>query len=202
MDATSPREPAQLHLAIVTFDRGSGAEQAFATVRESSEGAPWLRELALVHRGRKKLTVHGTFAGHYLDTEQEGDFIGRDTAIGALTGAILGAAFGPPGFAAGMVAGGSLGGAREATHHAPPVGELYEQLRVHVPHGSSAVVLLSAPEHTTSMLAAFGECGGHAYDRALTAEQVVTLEAAVAQAPPAAEPPTEEDLTVQEFPRV
>ncbi len=202
MNAHPPvREPAELHLAIVTFDRAGGAEQAFAAVRESHADAPWLRELTIIHRGRRRLTVRGTFAGHYLDLEEEGDFIGRDTAIGALTGALLGLALGPPGFAAGIVAGGSLGGAVEATHVEPPHGEFFDQIRVHVPHGASAVVLLASPVHTRAMLGAFAEYEGHVYDRGLTAEQVAVLESAVAGAPLAAEPPTEGEPMAEELHR-
>jgi uncharacterized membrane protein len=197
----SLREPAELHLAIVTFTRADGAEHAFASVRESHDGAPWLRELTLIHRARHRLIVRGTFAGHYLDVEDVGDFIGRDTGIGALTGAILGLALGPPGFAVGLVAGGSLGGAREATHVESPHGELFDQIRVHVPRGASAVVLLASPAHTRVMLEAFAEYDGHPYDRGLTAEQVAVLEAAVAPAPLAAEPPTESELIAEELPQ-
>ena len=103
------------------------------------------------------------FAGHYLDIEDEGDVIGRDTLIGALTGAVIGAAFGPPGFAAGLVAGASIGGFVQANHVPEPEGELFEQIRVHVPHGSPAIALLAAPEHVDAMLAASADLGGHAY---------------------------------------
>ncbi len=194
MSASTTSEPASLHLAMVTFARPRGAEQAFAQMRESCEGAEWLRELALIHRGRRRITVHGTFAGRYLDVEDDGDVIGRDTVIGALTGAVIGAVFGPPGFAAGLVAGGSIGGLTEATHHEEPHGELYEQIRVHVPHGSSAVILLASSENARAMLEAFADYSGHPYDRALTAEQVAVLKAAVADAPPAAEPESEEPV--------
>ena len=54
--------------------------------------------------------MRGTFAGRYLDLDDQGDVIGKRTAEGALTGAVAGAFFGPAGFAAGLVAGGAAAG--------------------------------------------------------------------------------------------
>ncbi len=165
-----------LELAIATFQHPDGAERAFAHLGPLPAETPWVHELAFVQRHRHdRITVRGTFGGQYLDTEAGGDVIGRDTLIGALTGAVIGAAFGPPGFAAGLVAGGSIGGALQSRHASPPKGELFEQIRVHVPKGSSAIALLAAPEHIDAMVAALAGFGGDLYRCLLLEEQVEQL---------------------------
>jgi uncharacterized membrane protein len=175
-----------LELAILTFDHTEGAERAFAAIRDAHEGEPWREELAFVERHRRgRIVVRGTFAGHYLDVDGEGDAIGPDTAIGALTGAVIGAAFGPAGFAAGFVAGGSIGGLIESGHVLEPRGELFEQIRAHVPQGSSGIALLATPEHVDAMLDAFAGRAGRAYRRVLSGDEVATLERAVLTAPAA-----------------
>lgn len=143
---------------------------------------PWVY-MIVERRRRGRIVVRGTFAGHYLDIDDEGDVLGRDTVIGALTGAVTGAAFGPPGFAAGLVAGASIGGYVQSSHIPVLEGELFEQIRVHVPNGSSAIALLAAPKHVDAMLDAFADLGGRAYRRVLTDEQAAVLESAVAHAP-------------------
>jgi hypothetical protein len=174
----------------LTFAHQDGAERAFAKLMQSDEDTPWLHELALVERRRRgRIVVRGTFAGHYLDVEDEGDVIGRDTLIWALTGAVIGAAFGPPGFAAGLVACASIGGFVQASHIPEPEGEPFEQIRVHVPHGSSAIARLAAPEHVDAMLAASADLGGHAYRRIVTDEEAKVLQSAAAGAPLASTSP-------------
>jgi len=173
-----------LELAILTFEHSEGAERAFADVRGAHEGAPWMDELSFVERHRNgRIVMRGTFAGHYLDIDGEGDAIGPDTAIGALTGAVIGAALGPAGFAAGFVAGGSIGGFRQSGRDPRPEGELFEQIRVHVPSGHSAIALLAVPEHIEALLDAFAGRAGHAYRRILSREEVATIEQAIEGAP-------------------
>ena len=173
-----------LELAILTFAHHDGAEQAFARLEEVPSDALWVRELAFVeHHRRGRIIMRGTFAGHYLDVEDAGDMIGRDTVIGALTGAVVGAAFGPPGFAAGLVAGGSIGGFVQSGTLPVTDGELFEQIRAHVPVGSSAIALLAAPDHVDEMLAAFARARGHSYRRVLSQAEAAMLENAVQDAP-------------------
>ena len=175
-----------LELAILTFHHPEGAEQAYARLGPSRDEAPWAREVAFVERRRHdRITVRGTFAGQYLDIEAGGDVIGRDTLIGALTGAVIGAAFGPPGFAAGLVAGGSIGGVLQSRHGSGPEGELFEQIRVHVPQGASAVALLAAPGHVEAMLQALAGLGGDPYWCLLNEEQVEQLRAGPSGVAPA-----------------
>ncbi len=175
-----------LELAIVTFPHPDGAEQAYAHLDALADDPEWSHELAFVERHRHdRMTVRGTFAGQYLDVSGSGDVIGRDTLFGALTGAVIGAAFGPPGFAAGLVAGGSIGGVLESRRAPEPHGELFEQIRVHVPEGASAVALLAAPEHVGAMIAAFAGHGGEVYRCLLLEEQVEQLRAGLGGVTPA-----------------
>ena len=37
-----------------------------------------------------RLVVRGSVAGHYVDLDEEGDFMGHDTAVGAIVGPFLG----------------------------------------------------------------------------------------------------------------
>jgi uncharacterized membrane protein len=179
-----------LELAIVTFSHCEGAEQAYAHLGPLPDEAPWAHELAFVERHRHdRITVRGTFAGQYLDIEAGSDMIGRDTVIGALTGAVIGAAFGPPGFAAGLVAGGSIGGVLQSRHASTPEGELFEQIRSHVPEGASAIALLAATEHVDAMLAAFAGLGGEPYRCLLLDEQAAQLRTGLSGAVRAASAP-------------
>ena len=105
-----------LDLALMIFDRIEGAERAYSDVIGAAHNAPWVHEIAFVeHHRHDRIVVRGTFAGRYLDLDDQGDVIGKRTAEGALTGAVAGAFFGPAGFAAGLVAGGAAGGLTRPT---------------------------------------------------------------------------------------
>jgi len=178
-----------IDLAVLIFDRVGGAERAFANVRERSLDAPWLEEVAFVerrHRGR--IVIRGTFAGRYLDVEDTGDAMGRDTVIGALTGALVGAAFGWFGFGAGVFAGGAIGALIQAEHIPLLEGELFDELRADVPEGCSAVLLLAAAEHVDAMIAAFDGSGGRLVRRTLSDEALDALVAVAAGSPLAKRP--------------
>jgi hypothetical protein len=100
-----------LDLALMVFGHPEGAERAYADLRGVSVDAPWVHEIAFAeHHRHDRIVVRGTFAGRYLDLDDQGDVIGKRTTEGALTGAVAGAFFGPAGFAAGLVAGGAAGG--------------------------------------------------------------------------------------------
>jgi uncharacterized membrane protein len=181
----------ELDLAVVTFAHIEGAEHAYADVLDAAGQAPWTREIAFVeHHGHDRIVVRGTFAGHYVDIDDEGDVIGRKTAEGALTGALVGVVFaGPVGLAAGMVSGGAIGGVAEANTAIPELrGAFFDEVRADVPEGSSAVILLAAPEHVDAMVAAFAEKDGRLMRHHLTTEQAGALEAAVADSPEASPP--------------
>lgn len=175
-----------LDLAVLTFDHVEGAERAFANVRERALGAPWVEEVAFVERRRRgRIVIRGTFAGRYLDVDDTGDVMGRDTVIGTLTGALVGAVFGWFGFAAGLIYGGSIGALIEAEHIPQLEGELFDELRADVPEGSSAVMLLAGPEHVDAMVAAFDGLGGRLVRRTLSDETLAAFTAAGAGSPPA-----------------
>lgn len=100
-----------IDLAVLIFDRVERAERAFGNVRGRAADSPWVDEVAFVERRRRgRIVIRGTFAGRYLDVDDTGDAMGRDTVIGTLTGVLVGAVFGWFGFAAGLVVGGSIGG--------------------------------------------------------------------------------------------
>jgi uncharacterized membrane protein len=178
-----------LDLALAVFNHIEGAERAYAAALDAGDHAPWLGEVALVeHHRRDRIVVRGTFAGRYVDVLDETDAIGKRTVEGALTGAVVGAFFGPPGFAAGLVGGGTVGGLAQTG--VPELHDAFiDEVRADVPQGSSAVVLLAAPDHVDAMVAAFEGRGGELVRRSLSAEAARALEAAVAGSPPAAPPP-------------
>jgi uncharacterized membrane protein len=176
-----------LDLALLVFPGIEGAEHAYADLRDEVGDAPWMHEIAFVeHHHRDRIVVRGTFAGRYVDIEDEGDLIGRRTAEGALTGALVGLLFGPPGFAAGLVGGGAIGGLAEASRVPELHGALFDELRAEVPERSSAIVLLAAPEHVDAMVEASGGGNGRLVRHRLSPETAKAFEAAVADRPPAA----------------
>jgi uncharacterized membrane protein len=65
----------------------------------------------------------------------------------------------------------------------------FDEVRNDVPAGSSAVILLAAPEHVDAMVAALEGRHGRLVRRHLTAEAAQALKDAVADSPPAAPPP-------------
>jgi uncharacterized membrane protein len=176
-----------LDLALMIFDRVEDAERAYSDVIGASHDAPWVHEIAFVeHHRHDRIVVRGTFAGRYVDLDDQGDVTGRRTAEGALTGAVAGAFFGPPGFAAGLVVGGAAGGLSES-EDAPHLHDaLVDDVRSEVPEKSSAVLLLASPEHADAMVAAFDGSGGRLVRHRLSPDAAQALESAVAGRPPAA----------------
>jgi uncharacterized membrane protein len=172
-------------LTVVRFPTLEGAEQAFADVRERDRHAPWMDELAFVEHHRSgRLVTRGTLAGHYVDSEGDGDVIGRDTGAGALTGALTGAIFGPPGLAVGLVSGAAAGGMVQAGEAEQPDGELFTEARDAVPEGSSALVLLADRRYVDAMIDALRETEARvAIRKTLSDESMAALEAALADAP-------------------
>ena len=134
--------------------------------------------------------MRGTFAGRYVDVDEQGDVIGKRTAEGALTGAVVGAFFGPPGFAVGLVAGGTAGGLRQADHVPHLHDAFLDEVRAEVPERSSAVLLLASPEHVDAMVAAF-EGRGRPVRHHLSPQAAQALEGAVAGSPRVSPPPGE-----------
>ncbi len=180
-----------LDLALITFKGEPAAASAFGTLRDRvGRTAPWTSEVAIVeHYGSDRMSVRGTFAGHYVDVEETDHVSVPGVGEGALTGAVVGVIFGPPGFAAGMVLGGLIGaevGKPTEVETEPEL--LINELRDAVPRSHSAIALLADPAHVDDMLSALGESsGGTVVRRPLSAEQASALIASVA-ADPAASP--------------
>jgi uncharacterized membrane protein len=176
-----------LDLAIAVFDHIEGADHAYADVLGGSADAPWVHQIAFVeHHRHDRIVVRGTFAGRYVDIDEEGDVIGKRTAEGALTGAVVGVFFGPLGLAAGLVAGSTAGGLAEA-HDVPHMHDAFiDEVRADVPERSSGVLLLASPEHVDAMVAAFAARGGRLVRHQLSPEEALALERAVAGSPSAA----------------
>ena len=173
-----------LDLALMVFGHAEGAERAYADLRGVSADAPWVHEIAFAeHHRHDRIVVRGTFAGRYVDVDEQGDLIGKRTAEGALTGAVVGVFFGPPGLAVGLVAGGTAGGVREADQVPHLHDAFVDDVRAEVPEKSSAVILLASPEHVDAMVAAFEGRGGRLVRHHLSPEAARALEAAVVGRP-------------------
>ncbi len=174
-----------LDLALMIFDHVEGAERAYADVLDASRDSPWVHEIAFVeHHRHDRIVVRGTFAGRYIDLDDQGDVIGKRTAEGALTGAVVGIFFGPMGLAVGLVGGGTAGGLSESKHVPHLHDAFIDEVRAEVPEKSSALLLLAAPGHVDAMVAAFEGRGGRLVRHHLTPEAAQALEAAVAGRPP------------------
>jgi uncharacterized membrane protein len=189
-ERTAAERGAAVDAAVIAFNHIEGAEGAFASERERASGAPWLEKVAFLevhHRGR--IVVRGTILGHYVDIDDEGDVIGRDTVVGAAVGVLVGLALGPPGWAAGLVLGGTVGGLEEANHIPTLSGPAFDEVRKDVPENSSALLLVGDSGEVDAMVSAFGGTSGQLTRYHLSPEATAELEAAVASAPPAAPPP-------------
>lgn len=178
-----------LDLALVRFQGQTAAESAFGTMRDrAGRDDPWTHEVALVERHHNgRIALRGTFAGHYVDVNEEDHLSQPGAAAGALTGGLLGVAFiGPFGLAPGLVLGGAVG-AEVATPdevEAEPEA-LVEELRAAVPKGASAIVLLAEPSHVDAMLEALGERGEEVVRRRVDGDELRALVASVGDAPAA-----------------
>src|ERR1700744_306337 len=105
-----PRPPTytgamSLDLALISFEGESTAASEFGILRDRvGSAAPWTSEVAIVeHYGHGRMSVRGTFAGHYVDVDEKDHVSQPGAAEGALTGAVVGVFFGPPGLASGLV---------------------------------------------------------------------------------------------------
>ena len=80
-----------LDLALVRFGGQTAASAAFGTMRDRVGGdAPWTHEVALVeHHHNGRIALRGTFAGHYVDVDEEDHLSQPGAATGALTGGLI-----------------------------------------------------------------------------------------------------------------
>lgn len=184
-------ESTSVDFALLVFEHTGGAEHAYGEATSRASGEPWAQEVAFIeHHRRDRIVVRGTFAGHYVDADDEGKFIGGKTVEGAVAGAAVGLWFGPAGLAVGLVGGGMAGGV--ASEHSGPElrGALFDELRAEVPEGSSAVILMAGPEDVDAMVSALEQHDGRLTRHHLTPDGAAALRAAVAGSPSAAPRPS------------
>jgi uncharacterized membrane protein len=180
---------ADIDFGLMVFEHTEGAERAYGKVAGQTSAEAWAREVSFVeHHRHDRMVVRGTFAGHYVDADDEA-FIGPRTAEGAAAGAAVSLLFGPLGLAVGFVGGGTAGSVSE--EHAGPRlrSALFDELRAEVPQGSSAVVLMAPSREVDAMAAALPGQGGRLVRHRLTAEGADLLRDAVAGSPSAAPRP-------------
>jgi uncharacterized membrane protein len=181
---------ADIDFALMVFEHTGGAERAYGNVAGQASAEAWAREVSFVeHRRHDRMVVRGTFAGHYVDADDDEAFIGPRTAEGAVAGAAVGLLFGPLGLAVGFVSGGTAGSIAEE-HSGPRLrSALFDELRAEVPQGSSAFVLMGPSPDVDAMAGALEAQGGRLVRHRLTAEGADLLRDAVADSPSAAPRP-------------
>jgi uncharacterized membrane protein len=173
--------------AIIAFDHIEGADHEYASARDRTPAAGWLEKTAFIEVHRNdRIVVRGTILGHWVDIEDEGDFIGRDTAVGAVVGVLVGLALGPAGWAAGGVLGASVGGLEQGNHIPTLQGPAFDEIRKDVPKNSSALLVVGEPAEVDAMVAAFPDSADRLTRYHLSQEAVAQLQEALASWPAAA----------------
>ncbi|MFL5861912.1 MAG: DUF1269 domain-containing protein [Solirubrobacteraceae bacterium] len=175
--------------ALMVFHHPEGAERAYSRVPAVGDVA-WARQIAFVeHHRRNRIVVRGTFAGRYVDADDEQEFVGRRTVEGVVAGGAVGLLFGPAGLAVGLVGGGMVGGVGQERSSPHLRSAFFDAIRSEVPEGASAVVMLADPAHVEAMVNALDGQGGRLVRHHLSAQDAQALEQAVAGDPEAAPPP-------------
>lgn len=190
MAGSNPVSPVEGNRARrLSFNHTGGAEQAYSRAPRSVDGVAWSQEIAFVeHHRRNRIVVRGTFAGRYVDADDEQVFTGRKTVEGALAGGSAGLLFGPAGLAAGLVGGGLAGGVAQDSSSPRLRSAFFDEVRREVPEGCSAVIILAPAGHVDAMVKALEGLGGRLVRHGLSAQQARALESAVAGHPEAAPP--------------
>jgi uncharacterized membrane protein len=177
-----------LEFALARFEgQGTAVESYAAAKGRSGPDAAWIQQIGFVeHHHNGRLLLRGTFAGHYLDVDENDRLAQTGAGVGAVAGGLVGALLGPAGIALGLVIGGAIGAhTGTPTDTEPEPEELAEQLRASVPRSSSAIVLIAAAADVDEMVAALGDSAKDVSRRVLTEEQEAALQASVGSAPPA-----------------
>lgn len=177
-------DPAGTDFALLVFAHTEGAERAYGDAAGQNAAEAWARDVAFVeHHRHDRMVIRGTFAGHYLDADDDEAFIGHGTAEGVVAGSAVGLLFGPLGLAVGFVSGGIAGSVADE-HSSPRLrSALYDELRAEVPEGSSAVVLMAPSGEVDAMAEALP--GGRLVRHRLTPDGEELLRTAVADSPSA-----------------
>jgi len=179
----------RVDFALMVFEHTGGAEQAYSRAPRSVGGVTWADQVAFVeHHRRNRIVVRGTFAGRYVDADDEEEFIGAKTAEGAVVGGAVGLLFGPAGLAVGLVGGGLAGGVAQERSSPHLRSAFFDEVRREVPEGDSAVIMMAAPDHIDAMVSALEGRGGRLVRHHLSVEEAKALEDAVAGDPEAAPP--------------
>ncbi len=177
-----------LDFAFVVFEHTEGAEQAYSRAPRSVDGVSWADQIAFVeHHRRNRIVVRGTFAGRYVDADDEQDFIGARTAEGAVAGGAVGLLFGPAGLAVGLVGGGLAGGVAQERGSPHLRSAFFDEVRLEVPEGHSAVIMMASTDRVDAMVSAL-EGHGRLVRHHLTDEDAKVLADAVAGDPTATPP--------------
>jgi uncharacterized membrane protein len=178
-----------LDIAFMVFEHTEGAEQAYSRAPRSVDGIAWANQVAFVeHHRRNRIIVRGTFAGRYVDADDESEFVGKKTAEGAIAGGAVGLFAGPLGLAVGLVGGGLAGGVAQERNSPHLRSAFFDEVRREVPEGSSAVIMMASPDHIDAMAGALDGHGGRLVRHHLSAEEAKVLADAVAGDPTAAPP--------------
>jgi uncharacterized membrane protein len=179
-------------MAVVLFDGEGDAVKRYAEARDRSSSradfssAPaWTRDVGFVERHHSgHLLLRGTFAGHYLDVDENDHVSQKGSAEGAVGGAIVGLLIGPPGVAVGLLAGGIIGAAhgQPSDREAEPEA-VAAQLREAIPPSSSAIVMFASATEVDEVLGLLGDYARNVVRRPLSDEEVAALEASLESAP-------------------
>jgi uncharacterized membrane protein len=177
-------------IAFMVFGHTEGAEEAYSRAPRAVDGVAWADHVAFVeHHRRDRIVVRGTFAGRYVDADDELEFIGKKTAEGAIAGGAIGLFAGPAGLAVGLVGGGLIGGVAQERGSPHLRNAFFDELRREVPEGSSAVIMMASPDQVDAMVSALERDTGRLVRHHLSAEEAKVLADAVAGDPTAAPPP-------------
>jgi len=177
----------KLEVAIARFKGENSAVNAYSEAKSGQANPPrWTTEVGFVeHHHSGRMLLRGTFAGHYLDVDENDHISETGAGAGALAGGLVGALLGPAGIALGLVVGGAAGSqASDASVAEAEPAALAERLRAAVPRSSSALVLIASPQDVTDMLTAVGEGAAGVSRGSLTDEQCAQLQASLAGSPP------------------
>jgi hypothetical protein len=176
-----------LDVAIVSFHGQDGAAGAFADMKKRSADAEWTLQVGLVeHNHGGHLTLRGVFAGHCVDDDEEDPASEGGAGKGALIAAVLGAALGPARIASGVTVGGAAGSALGKPSELETEPQLLvDRLRIVVPRGCSAMVMIASPENVDAMLSALAPEPMNTIRRALRSDEMSTLESSLGPPPPA-----------------
>ncbi len=182
-------ETDRVDFALMVFEHTGGAEEAYSRAPRSVAGVTWADRVAFVeHHRRNRIIVRGTFAGRYVDADDEEEFIGKKTAEGAIAGGAVGVLFGPAGLAVGLVGGGLAGGVAQERSSPHLRSAFFDDVRREVPEGSSAVIMMASPDLVDAMVGALEGRGGRLVRHHLSDVEAKALEDAVAGDPEAAPP--------------